>query len=124
MNTRGWKEGAARPIFQPMSVFPRPVGPRAAIADLLAVFRNSSREQRIGGGLALLVTLIILFAFVIDSKVNTTPAPTIVYVDHWSAKRTDAEIIADQKKDQAARDAAKKARQREFQKLEKQLGMD
>ena len=113
-----------RPIFQPMSVFPRPVGPRAAISDLLAVFRNSSREQRIAGGLALLITAIIVFEFFIDSKVNTAPPPTIIYVDQWNANRTDAEIVAQQKKDQAARDAAKKARQREFQKLEKQLGIE
>ena len=107
-----------------MSVFPRPVGPRAAIADLLAVFRHSSREQRIAGGLALLITAIIVFEFFIDSKVNTAPPPRIIYVNQWRTDRTDAQIIADQKKDQAARDAAKKARQREFQKLEKQLGME
>ncbi len=124
MTTRGWKEGAARPIFRPMSVFPRPVGPRAAIADLFAVFRHSSREQRIAGGLALLITAIIVFEFLIDSKVNTAPPPTIIYVDQWKTNRTDAEIIAQQKKDQAVRDAAKKARQREFQKLEKQLGIE
>jgi hypothetical protein len=124
VNTRGWKEGAVRPIFQPMSVFPRPVGPRAAIADLFAVFRHSTREQRIAGGLALLITGIIVFEFFIDSRINTAPPPTIIYVDQWSSKRTDAEIMAQQKKDQAARDAARKARQREFQKLEKQLGIE
>ena len=40
-----------------------------------------------------------------------------------SANRTDAEIIAQQKIDQAAKEAAQKERQRQFQKLEKQLGM-
>jgi hypothetical protein len=106
-----------------MSWFPRPVGPRAALADLAAAIRGSSREQKIGAALAVLATSIIVIEFLVDSKINTAPPPTIVYVEQWSANRTDAEIVADQKKDQAKRDAAAKERQRQFQKLEKQLGM-
>ena len=71
----------------------------------------------------MLVTLIIVLEFVVDSKINTAPPPQVVYAQSWSADRTDAEIIADQKKDQAKRDAAAKEKQRQFQKLEKQLGM-
>ena len=106
-----------------MSWFPRPVGPRAALADLAAAIRGSSREQVIGAMLAVLVTMIIIIEFLVDSKINTAPPTQIVYAESWSADRTDAQIVADQKKDQAKREAAAKERQRQFQKLEKQLGM-
>ena len=106
-----------------MSWFPRPVGPRAALADLRAFMRQRSREQVIGAMLAVLVTAIIVIEFLVDSKIGTAPPPQVVYMDSWSASRTDAEIIAQQKIDQAKRDKAEKEKQRQFQKLEKQLGM-
>jgi hypothetical protein len=106
-----------------MSWFPRPVGPRAALADLRAFLRHREREHWIGMALAVLVTIIIVIEFFVDSKINTAPPPRIVYAEDWRATRTDAEIIADQKKHQAERKAAQEERQRQFQKLEKQLGM-
>ena len=106
-----------------MSWFPKPVGPRAAISDLFAFMRQRSREQVIGATLAVLVTMIIVIEFVVDSKINTAPPQQIVYAQSWSADRTDAQIIDDQKKDQAKREALAKEKQRQFQKLEKQLGM-
>jgi hypothetical protein len=106
-----------------MSWFPSPVSPRAAIADFRAFLRHREREHWIGAALAVLVTIIIIIEFLVDSKINTAPPPRIVYVEQWKAGRTDAEIIADQKKDQAAKEAARRERQRQFQKLEKQLGM-
>ena len=91
--------------------------------DLAAVLRHSSREQRIGATLAVLVTIIIVIEFLVDSQINTAPAPQIVYVEQWNSNRTDAEIVADQQKRQAAKEAAQKERQRQFQKLEKDLGI-
>ena len=117
--------GARRRAYIPrMSWFPRPVGPRAAFSDLAAFMRQRSREQVIGAALAVLVTIIIVIIFFVDSTINTAPPPRIVYVEQWSANRTDAEIIAQQKIDQARREAALRERQRQFQKLEKQLGID
>ena len=106
-----------------MGWFPKPVGPREAFSDLRAFMRQRSREQVIGALLAVLVTTIIVIEFLVDSKINTAPPPQVVYAESWSADRTDAEIIADQKKDQAKRDAYAKEKQRQFQKLEKQPGM-
>jgi hypothetical protein len=106
-----------------MAFFPRPVGPREALRDLAAFMRQRSREQVIGAALAFLATAIIVIEFVIDPNTGAKPPEQIVYVDSWSANRTDAQIIADQKKDQAARHAAQAEKQREFQRLEKQLGM-
>ena len=106
-----------------MSWFPRPSSPFAAFADLRAFLRQRSREQVIGASLALLATAIIVIEFVVDSKMGTAPPPRIVEVELYPSNRTDADIIADQKKDQAAREAALKERQRQFQDLENKLGM-
>ena len=106
-----------------MSWYPRPVSPRAAFVDLRSFLRQRSREQVIGAALAVLVTTIILIHFLVDSKINTAPPPQIIYVEQWNANRTDAEIIADQKKDQAAREAAAKERQKQFQQLENRFGL-
>ena len=85
--------------------------------------RQRSREQLIGATLAVLVPMISLIEFMGDSKINTAPPPQVVYAESWPANRTDAEIVAEQKKDQAKRDAAAKEKQRQFKELEKQLGM-
>jgi hypothetical protein len=106
-----------------MSWFPRPVSPLAAFYDLRAFLRQRSREQVIAGALAFLITTIVVIMFLVDSKINTAPPPTIVYVDSWSEKRTDAEIVAQQKKDQAALEAAAKERQKQFQEIENRFGM-
>jgi hypothetical protein len=106
-----------------MSWFPTPVSPRAACVDLRNFMRQRGREQWIGASLAVLITAIIVIEFLVDAKIGTAPPPQITYVQLYSSNRTDAEIIADQKKDQAAKEAAQKEKQRQFQKLEKQLGM-
>ena len=107
-----------------MPWFPRPVGPRSALRDLAAFMRQRSREQMIGGALALLSTIIIVILFLVDSKINTAPPAQIVYVESWSANRTDAEIAAQQKEDQAKRRAAEAEKRRQYQKLEKQFGIE
>lgn len=119
-----WHSPGAQLTFVPMSWFPRPSSPLAAFRDLAAFMRQRSREQVIGASLALLVTAIIVIEFLVDAKIGTAPPPRVTYVELYPSNRTDAEIVADQKKDMAARQAAQKERQRQFQKLEKQLGID
>ena len=106
-----------------MSWFPRPSSPRAAYRDFVAFVRQREREHVIGAALAFLVTLIIVIEFLVDAKIGTAPPQQVVEVELYPSNRTDAEIIADQKKDMAAKLAAQKERQRQFQKLENQLGM-
>lgn len=106
-----------------MSWFPRPSTPSAALRDLAAFMRQRDREQVIGAALAFLVTAIIVIEFLVDAQIGTAPPPQVTYVELYPANRTDAQIVADQKKDQAAKTAAVKERQRQFQRLEKQLGM-
>jgi len=106
-----------------MSWIPRPSSPRAALSDFVAFVRQREREHVIGASLAVLVTMIIVIIFLVDPKINTAPPPQVTYVELYSSNRTDAQIIADQKKDQAERDAFKKEKQRQFKELENQLGM-
>lgn len=106
-----------------MAVLPPASTPRAALRDLATFFRHREREHVIGASLAVLSTIIILILFFVDSKINTAPPPRIIYVEQYAANRTDAEIIADQKKHQAKREALAKERQRQFQKLEKRFGL-
>jgi len=106
-----------------MSWFPRPSSPRAALRDLAGFIRHREREHVIGAALAFLVTLIIVIEFVVDAQIGTKPPPQIVDVELYSSNRTDAEIIADQKKDMAEKLAAQKEKQRQFQKIENQFGM-
>ena len=106
-----------------MSWFPSPSSPRAAFRDLAAFMRQRSREQLIGAALAFLATGIIVFEFVIDPYIGTKLPPTVTYVENYPANRTDAQIIAEQKKEMAERAAFEKEKQRQFQKLEKRFGM-
>ncbi len=106
-----------------MSWFPSPSGPRAAFADLRAFLRHRSREQVIGASLALLVTAIIVIEFIVDAQIGTAPPPQIIYADSWRADRSDAQIIADQKRDEAKRQAALAERRKQYQKLENKFGM-
>lgn len=106
-----------------MSVFPAPVGPRAALRDLMAFMRQRSREQLIGAALAVLVTAIIVIEFLVEPYTQSKPPPQVIYVESWSAHRTTAQIIADQKKDQQEKRAEQLEKQREFQKLAKDFGI-
>jgi len=121
---RGWNDAAQRPTSAAMAILPPTVGPRAALRDLKAFLGQRSREQVLGATLAVLVTIIIVIVFLVDSKINTAPEPTVVYVENYGPGRTDAEIIADQKKASEERRKAEEARRREFQKLEKQFGIE
>ena len=115
----------APPYLRPMSILPPTSSPRTALKDFAAVFRHGDNRDRILGlTLAVLVTVIIVIVFFVDSTVNTAPPPQITYVENYQPGRTDADIIAQQKKDQEAIEARAKARQRQFQKLEKQLGIE
>ena len=90
----------------------------------MAFLRQRSREQVIGATLAVLVTIIIVIIFFVDSKINTAPPPQIVYVENYGPDRTDADIIRDQQKASEERRKAEEKRRQEFQKLQKQLGIE
>ena len=108
-----------------MAILPPVSSPRAALRDLFAVFRHGdNRDRLLGLTLSVLVTIIILILFFVDSKINTAPPPRVIHVQAYAPDRSDADIIASQKQDQAKREALAKYRQREFQKLEKRFGIE
>lgn len=102
---------------------PRPSSPKALLADLRAFMRERSRHQWIAAAFAILMPVVILAGFYFDARTNIAPGEQLIYVENWRADRTDAEIIAQQKIDQAAREKRAAERQRQFQKLEKRLGI-
>ena len=53
--------------------------------------------------LAMAITGFLIFAFAHDSYAEPVYRPNIIYVEQWSANRTDAEIIAQQKIDEPIR---------------------
>jgi hypothetical protein len=100
---------------------PRPASPRALWADLRAFWAHRPRHQWLAAVLALLIPAGILFIFYLDAKTNIMPGERVTFINSWPADRTDADIVAKQKADLAAREAALRARQREFQKLDERL---
>ena len=102
-------------------VFPKPSSPANAWRDLRAFIAGRERSQILFAVLAIAMPMLIVLGFAIDA--NIKPQAQIIYVESWPANRSEAEILADQKKDQAKRDAIRRERQRQFQELEKRLGM-
>jgi hypothetical protein len=79
--------------------------PLRALKDLRLYFHRRGPYELAFLSLALIGTSVIIGLFFID----TPPAPAreqnIVYFQQWRADRTDAEIIAQQKKDKPLEDA-------------------
>ena len=121
---RDWRDGFAGPTFPGMAILPPTVGPRAALKDLSAFLRQRSREQVIAAALAVLITVIIVIIFFVDSKINTAAPQQIIFVENFRPGRTDADIIRDQKKASEERRKAEEYRRQEYQKLEKQFGIE
>lgn len=105
-------------------MFPRPVGPRAAWQDLRAFLSRRSREQSLAALCAVVITALILVAFYYDPQVNTAPPRQVIYVESYGPERTDADIVADQQKRKAAKDALIADRKRQFKELGDRFGIE
>lgn len=101
--------------------FRRIPSPRALWADLTLFWSTRPRHQWVAAALALLVPAGIVTVFFIDSRTNLSPRRTIIYMNSWPATRSDAEIVAKQKADQALLDARRRERQRQFKQLDDSL---
>jgi hypothetical protein len=88
-----------------MAIFPRPVRPSRAIADLAQFLRQRRRHEMVFAALAVALTAAMVWAVVkqFEPKVEWKQ-PTVLYVEQWSAKRSAAEVQA-----RLARDAPKEA---------------
>lgn len=99
---------------------PRPARPAVLWQDLRDFFATRQRHQILFGGLAILIPALIVAGFYKDSKIPPPPQGPI-YVESWPATRTDAEIIAQQKIDEKARQAALAERRAQFQRLKQKM---
>ena len=86
-----------------------------------ALLAQRSRYQWVAAVAAICMPVAIITGFWLDSTRDHAPGAQIIYVKSWSANRSDAEIIADQKKAQAEKEALQKERQRQWQKLDDKL---
>jgi hypothetical protein len=100
---------------------PRPASPRALWADLRAFASERRPHQWVAAALAVAMPIAIVILFILDGRTNIMPGPQLIYVESWPADRTDEQIKAEQKIDQAARDKAKKERQEQFKRLDEKL---
>jgi hypothetical protein len=104
-----------------MAFFLRPSGPRALWKDLGDFWRSRPRGQWIAAVLALTATGTIVLGFFLDSRSLGETREQVIFIDSWPANRTDAEIVAKQKADQAERDAARAEHQRQLQRIDQSL---
>jgi hypothetical protein len=102
---------------------PRPASPRVLWADLRAFARERSRHQWVAALFAIAMPIVIVVGFIVDARTNIAPGEQLIYVDSWSANRTDAEIKAAQAKREEERQAIAAERQRQFKELEERLGI-
>jgi hypothetical protein len=87
-------------FFRPgsSSIYPRPVSPRNALADLKLMF-SRDRPHRWGLlGVSAAITFIIMWGFVLESR-KPKPERQITYINSWMSDRKDSDIIRQQIKD-------------------------
>jgi hypothetical protein len=105
------------------------MNPLRAVRDLRLFLAQREKHELWFGILAITITSLLLLGFLHDSRLEAPPYdPEIIYVKQWSANRTDAEIQAQQKIDQAEKDRkqaivdAREAKSRAaLQRLDKKL---
>lgn len=102
---------------------PRPSTPAAAWRDLKAFLDQRGRYRYVFAAVSILMPALIVTGFYLDSRTEP-PGPQLIYVQSWSADRSDEVIKAQQKIDQALRDAAREARRQEYQRVADQLGIE
>jgi len=100
---------------------PRPASPRALWADIRTFTSERRPHQWVALALAIAMPVAIVLVFDLDGRTNLAPGPQLIYVESWPANRTDEQIRAEQKIDQAARDKARRERQEQFKRLDEKL---
>lgn len=98
----GSQVGRSGPIFAPMHFFSR-LSPVRAYKDLRRFFADRGPVELGFLVVAMGITLTLIWAFAHDSNIESEYRPDIIYVEQYTLNRTDAEIIAQQKIDDAAK---------------------
>jgi len=81
--------------------------PVRAVNDIRLYFHRRGPIELAFVSAALIGTSVIIGMFIIDSPPAPAREQNIIYFKQWRADRTDAEIIAQQKKDKPLEDAAR-----------------
>ena len=92
--------------------------PMRAYRDLRQFLSLRRPHEIVFMTLSIALTWLIIFYMIHDSKIVREYRPNIIYVQQWSANRTDAEIVAQQKIDgveQTKEEEAQKKREAETQ---------
>ena len=126
-DNRGWQPPPRAPILPYMQFFAR-MSPLRALRDL-RLFLHQRQPHELGFfALAILITSFFVFAFIKDSTIEKVYRPDIIYVQQWRLDRTEAEILAQQKVDQAKKDKEQAELEKEqaktraeFQRLDNKL---
>lgn len=106
-----------------MGYFPKPSGPRAAWRDLRTFLATRQRHQLLFAALSIAIPVLLIAGFVHDSNI-APPPPTMTFIPSWPATRSDAEIEAQQKIDQVAKDKALAERRAAYRRLAKSFGVE
>jgi len=96
---------------------PTPRNIAASYRDLRTFLTTRERHEWLFAAISVGITAFIIFAFWHDSRFER--GEDIIFVQNWPANRTDAQIIADQKKDRVARDQAEAQRRAAFQRVQR-----
>lgn len=108
-----------------MSIFPRPVAPRAALSDLWSYLTAERAHKWPLMGLSAALTYLIIWAFITDANTNTMPTRNkINYIRSWDANRSDAAIILQQKLDLAEQEIRLREDQKRMQKMADMFGVE
>ncbi|WP_213979614.1 hypothetical protein [Sphingomonas sp. dw_22] len=105
--------------------FLKSLSPLRAIRDLRFFLAQRKQHELWFMMLSMAITFVILWMFVKDSHIESPYKRNIIYVESWPITRTDEQIRAQQKIDQAKKHIAeeelekrRKAKQAEFQKVD------
>jgi len=122
---RGLVPGPPHPYLAAEMTFLRHLSPVRAIRDLRFFLAQRRQHELWFMLLAMAITLVVLWAFVKDSHIEAPYERNIIYVESWPITRTEEQIKAQQKIDQAKKHIAeedfakrRKAKQQEFKKVD------
>ncbi len=101
---------------------PRPSRPSVLWQDLKSFAGTQGRVRVLIAIISILMPVVIVAGFHHDSYIE--PEEQIIYVQSWPEARTDEEIKAQQKIDQARREAAINEKRQQFRKLADSLGIE
>lgn len=108
-----------------MAIFPRPVSPRSAAADLWSYLAEHRAHKWPLLGLSAAITWVIIWAFIVDANTNTTPRRNkIIYIENWTTNRSDIAIILQQKKELMQREAILRQQQHRMQGFADAFGVE